>query len=583
MEQQQQSLFDVSIIKLQHEQLRHGVEPRLLRFVLINNALRSLQGHMLHVDDEVNFIGLPGSGDGDGGEEEPGENGSVPSESSDVFFYNTFKNGSLSSIPLSPPTPVKVMKLDTNANSDQSPLVEFQEAIASSPCPSQDALTSTDEDRVHPAAMFYEGVSCNGDESDGVRVEDGGGSGNGGLKEKRLHNGCTNTIHTASTSLLGKRSRTDISPHDHLPGESKENARCRLLDLEGEGGGGESLGGSDPKKHCKPTSLIISSTLQKVQSGLNGFNSFLDLDPFPPTLPFPSSSHSSPGHSPHPSPSSPHYHHATPPHYATSAEDNDKDSLTPSPIDFTNVDPTLYDFDTGVLGVGSTSAVSSLDSQETNGLPNQLAVSLPSLSQPPSSTALTTVTTSEAVGVSLAMATTSSSTPYLTSNHLSSSSSPLQSSPLCLPQTSLGSLPTCHSPLVSSLILSTDETVLQHHDGPLQQQSPQQQGECSSCDSSTNLDTMAAPHFEQAEKVSVVSADSMVLAAVSPGPGGSPAKSSCSMEAILRGQSADGDGLVQNGGSIGSSSGGSLATSPEHSVEPDFLDEIDHIVELLMT
>ena len=91
------------------------------------------------------------------------------------------------------------------------------------------------------------------------------------------------------------------------------------------------------------------------------------------------------------------------------------------------------------------------------------------------------------------------------------------------------------------------------------------------------------PHLEQPEMLSVVSADSMVLAAVSPGPGGSPAKSSCSMEAILRAQSLDGDVLAQNGGSIGSSNGSSLATSPEHSVEPDFLDEIDHIVELLMT
>ena len=64
---------------------------------------------------------------------------------------------------------------------------------------------------------------------------------------------------------------------------------------------------------------------------------------------------------------------------------------------------------------------------------------------------------------------------------------------------------------------------------------------------------------------------------------GSPAKSSCSMEAIVRAQSAEAEGLAQNGVSITDGSGKGLSTSPEHSVEPDFLDEIDHIVELLMT
>ena len=51
-ERQQKSLFDLSVIKLQQEQVRNGVEPRLLRFVLINNALRVLQAHMVRLADD---------------------------------------------------------------------------------------------------------------------------------------------------------------------------------------------------------------------------------------------------------------------------------------------------------------------------------------------------------------------------------------------------------------------------------------------------------------------------------------------------------------------------------------------------
>jgi len=106
LEQQQQTLFDLSILKLQQEQVRHGVEPRLLRFVLINNALRALQNHMMRLDIDDS-------------------QGPLDCDGSSPFLCNTFKDGGLSSTPLTPPTPVKVLKLDTF--SDQSPL------IASSP------------------------------------------------------------------------------------------------------------------------------------------------------------------------------------------------------------------------------------------------------------------------------------------------------------------------------------------------------------------------------------------------------------------------------------------------------------------
>lgn len=95
IERQQQTLLDLSIHKLHQEQLKYGIEPRLLRFVLINNALRSLQAHVLSRMDG-------------------GEDGMVlfgDQASSDLFLTNTFKHGLLS-IPTSPPTPVKMIKLD---------------------------------------------------------------------------------------------------------------------------------------------------------------------------------------------------------------------------------------------------------------------------------------------------------------------------------------------------------------------------------------------------------------------------------------------------------------------------------------
>ena len=114
LEVQQQSLFDLSLLKLQQEQ-RHGVEPRLLRFILINNALRALQSHMLQLSEEES------------------SNGDALSEH---FFCNTFvKGGALSSTLLTPPTPVKLPRLES-AFSEQSPMV--MASPSPSPSPFQD-------------------------------------------------------------------------------------------------------------------------------------------------------------------------------------------------------------------------------------------------------------------------------------------------------------------------------------------------------------------------------------------------------------------------------------------------------------
>ena len=536
VEQQQQSLFDVSIIKLQHEQLRHGVEPRLLRFVLINNALRCLQGHMLHIESEDALMEVTGE---------------VRCESSDLFFYNTFKNGSLSPLPIIPPTPVKMMKLDSSL-ANQSPLVEYQE----SSCSSQDVLTSPPgEDRVHPAVCF-EGVSCEVETEEEEEVDglEGGAEG----KERRMFNGFGDA-HSASLHL-GKRSSRGWSHEDEAEGEggggsSREHFRGRLTESK-DGGvvgiSGEGFGGSDVKKPCKPPSLIINCTVQKVQNGLNSLgclNNFLDLDPFP-SLPFPSSPPSPSPPSPL-SPSSlqqtPHYHHAN--HYASPSEDScDKESLTPSPIDFTNVDPTLYDFDTAVLQVGTTDSVPALDANH-----HPETSSLPSVTMTPVTSAVVSPNDTSSQ-VTLTSTTTAVVSPLVTATPSSSSS--------------------IHFLHTSAATVSTEMP-------PSQQQ--QNGGE------DARSEVHLSPYLET-EKLSLLSADSHV-STYPPGGSGLVSKGgSCSMKALVRAQNGcdllgedDDDCSHENGGSLGNTNGRSLPTSPEHGTETDCVDEIEHIVKLLMT
>lgn len=103
LERQQQSLLELSVHKLQEEQAKYGIEPRLLRFVLINNALRALQMHMMRFDVSDEF-------------------GLFDNQSQDSFLVNTFSHGLISS-PVSPPTPVKVPRLDSSPFSSNSPLL----------------------------------------------------------------------------------------------------------------------------------------------------------------------------------------------------------------------------------------------------------------------------------------------------------------------------------------------------------------------------------------------------------------------------------------------------------------------------
>lgn len=110
--EKQQSLFDTSVMKLHQEHMRHGMEPRLVRFVLINNALKLLQMHMLRLEEEDAL----GSLDYDG--------------ASNRFFSNTFKHGLPSPAPLSPlASSSKSLKLEQNELMAATPFQSGEESV----------------------------------------------------------------------------------------------------------------------------------------------------------------------------------------------------------------------------------------------------------------------------------------------------------------------------------------------------------------------------------------------------------------------------------------------------------------------
>ena len=190
VERQQQILFDLSVMKLHHEQGRQGMEPRLLRFVLINNALRALQSHMMQIDDDDGLI-FDDDGHIHGG-----------------FVGNTFKHGGLTSQPVSPPTPVKMLKLDSSfgEQSPQSPLV------ASSPA---------------------QVVCCR--EEDGKERDQGGGSeerGGGGGGEKKALNSLALVNQSCGGVHLGKRQTSEggtrEAEEEEVPGGVKRPCRTHV-------------------------------------------------------------------------------------------------------------------------------------------------------------------------------------------------------------------------------------------------------------------------------------------------------------------------------------------------------------------
>ena len=210
LEQQQQSLLDLSIMKLQQDQVRSNVEPRLLRFVLINNALRALQGHMLHVSTEEDN-GL-GCWDYDG--------------TSNMFLMNTLKEGGTFS---SLPSPVK-MKLDFGEQN--SPLV-----------------------RSSPFHMSVQDDAENLFDDQGLA----------GSSDKKASNGLTSVNNQwCGGSSLGKRNSVDQAAAGEVRqegGVAKKPCRPSSLSISsssGRSGSGGSVSSESSPESDSPTSAPIS-------------------------------------------------------------------------------------------------------------------------------------------------------------------------------------------------------------------------------------------------------------------------------------------------------------------------------------
>ena len=124
----QHTLFDMSMMKLHQEHMRNGMEPRLVRFVLINNALKLLQMHMLRLEEGDAL----GSLDYDG--------------SSSRFFCNTFRHGVPA--PLSPlASPTKTLKLEQSQLLVATPFQSGEECLEEEEGSPRGSVSSVPEER----------------------------------------------------------------------------------------------------------------------------------------------------------------------------------------------------------------------------------------------------------------------------------------------------------------------------------------------------------------------------------------------------------------------------------------------------
>lgn len=101
IEHQQQTLLDLSLGKLHQEQAQQ-IEPRLLKSVLITNAVRALQQHMIGASLSASSLEEPTS-------EEKEEDGVATN-----FIVNTFSSSDYCFTPSSPIVPQKFPKLDSS-------------------------------------------------------------------------------------------------------------------------------------------------------------------------------------------------------------------------------------------------------------------------------------------------------------------------------------------------------------------------------------------------------------------------------------------------------------------------------------
>lgn len=512
------------------------------------------------------------------------------SGTTESFLSNTFKDGGLPTTPTSPPTPVKVIKLETTL-SDQSPLIAstpFQSFVADSrSSTSDDERDGVEAASVPPCERVDAVVTCAG----------GSGSGRGGEHrsiseiltatmtsvEERPANFSTTVITATTTTTmtaamttagddsssctcrrasLGKRRREEVEQEDSSSCPCQCNVQVREEgepvesmcvgeerrvegDEEASSGGGGG-GGSASKKMCnRPSALTLNGT--KRINGMNGLSSVytvLGLDQLSP----PTSSSS-----PSPSPSSSTHDHLThsPP---CSPEETDEDSSTPSPIDFTKVDPTLYDYDTKA-------PLLNIPTQDPHLIPSS-AAHPHSVSTPDSN--------SHAVGVG-------SSCP----------SQPATASPdssTTQPSSSLLPCPTTVDPPLSStddISCSAAESIT----------SPTLAITATSTtfslpSSSAEYPLMSSSNHDCSHVSESCSTSAVKSNLVGDSSGDKRSSSSCSLEGLVSAQNGE---LVHNEiertdneNSISNGVNGGVPSSPE-GAENDFLEDIEHIVSLLMT
>ena len=286
VEYEQRNLFELSVGKLHQEQLRHGVEPRLLRFVLINNALRALQGHMMRVEEPPISFSDP----------------DLKNENTGSFICNTFKDGGLSLSPQSPPTPIKVRKLGSLL-SDQSPLVSSIPFLGV--CDNSHLCEDGEQCATSEFGRLVETTGRVKDEGGGAGEGDGGG----GDKET----GDT-LSHSASKVCLGK----------HTNGVSEEEEILTVKKICSENLASTIEADKDMMKCVRPTALPVKDKLVLGSiNGINGIHNGIDIEHI--SLP-------------------PHQSQQINPVSPTDPESDDESS-TLSPIDFTKVDASLYDYD----------------------------------------------------------------------------------------------------------------------------------------------------------------------------------------------------------------------------------------------
>ena len=336
-------------------------------------------------DDEFSFDSAPTSSNRCGG----GGTGEGTTES---FLSNTFRDGGLPTTPASPPTPVKVIKMETSL-SDQSPLVSstpFQSFVAESGCTTNDNGDDDERDGVR-AVMVATPPSGLAPPTPAERMEGvaasscvGEGNGEGDLELKRrmgevlpvtmttvderpddfstttiVDSPCSCGSSSSRRVSLGKRSREqNSSSSDDHPCQCSmdtigDNVRTESLCVCEDKGDDivEENCASPSKKFCsRPAALSLNGTkrINGSVNGLNGLNSVytvLGLDQIPPPSSSNTTSTTSPSATTVPSACSPSSSQSAD-HSPCSSEEPDEDSSTPSPIDFTKVDPTLYDYDT---------------------------------------------------------------------------------------------------------------------------------------------------------------------------------------------------------------------------------------------